>query len=68
MVWARKDSRPLLKAKEPRGSAVSDSSRRAWRDGVVEAGIVSFARSHDVVEREAEAVISSGKAEVASKL
>lgn len=33
--WARKDSRPLLKAKEPRGRAESESRRRAWREGDV---------------------------------
>lgn len=27
-LWARYDSRPLLKAKEPSGRAESDSSRR----------------------------------------
>lgn len=31
-LWcARYDSRPLLKANEPSGSAESDSSSRAWR-------------------------------------
>lgn len=30
--WPRKDSRPLLKAKEPRGRAESESSRRACRE------------------------------------
>jgi hypothetical protein len=29
--WARYDSRPLLKAKEPRGRAESASRSRAWR-------------------------------------
>lgn len=35
LVCARKDSRPLLKAKEPRGRAESESRRRAWRLVVV---------------------------------
>lgn len=35
--WARKDSRPLLKAKEPRGRAESDRRRRACSEG---AGVV----------------------------
>ena len=35
LVCARKDSRPLEKAKEPRGRAESESKRRVWRDVVV---------------------------------
>jgi len=35
LLCARKDSRPLLKAKEPRGRAESESRRRAWRVGLV---------------------------------
>jgi hypothetical protein len=42
--WARKDSRPLLKAKEPRGRAESERRRRACRDAgfVAINDIVSF--------------------------
>lgn len=34
--WARKDSRPLLKANEPRGRAESERSRRAWSEAMAE--------------------------------
>jgi hypothetical protein len=29
-LWARYDSRPLLNAKDPRGSAESDKSSKKW--------------------------------------
>jgi hypothetical protein len=32
-LWAKKDSRPDENAKDPRGSAESDNSSRAWSDG-----------------------------------
>jgi len=42
--WPRKDSRPLLKAKEPRGRAESESSSNACRDAgfVVSKDIIYF--------------------------
>jgi hypothetical protein len=33
LVWARYDSRPLLKAKEPSGRAESERRRRKWLAG-----------------------------------
>lgn len=36
--WARWDSRPEEKAKEPRGRAESERRRRAWEEGVVRGG------------------------------
>lgn len=33
VTWARKDSRPEEKAKEPRGRAESERRSRWWRDG-----------------------------------
>lgn len=35
LLWARCDSRPELKAKEPRGRAESESKRRACREGFI---------------------------------
>lgn len=36
VLWARNDSRPDEKAKEPRGRAESERRRRWWREGLGE--------------------------------